>query len=77
MDFNEIERGPGVWHLNMEVLRDNRYRIEMENLILDSLEEINLYKDFVGLWWDNLKYEIKKYTITYCKRMRKEKIKFE
>lgn len=77
MDFNNIERGPGLWHLNTEVLKDNLYRMEVESLIMGSIYYISSYENCVGVWWDNLKYDIKKYTITYCKKVRRDKIKYE
>lgn len=77
LDLSDIKRGPGLWHLNTEVLKDNLYKLEMESLIVGSLRDIRLYENCVGVWWDNLKYDIKKYTITYCKRMRRDKIKYE
>lgn len=74
LDFNEIERGPGVWLLNTKVLKDSHYRKRVESMIQERVTEIELYKECIGLWWDNLKYDIKTYTIKHCREMKKQNI---
>lgn len=64
MDFNEFERGPGVWVLNSGILKKNYYRMGVERLI-ENREENKMYKEDKRIWWDNIKYDIKNYSIEY------------
>ena len=53
------ERGPGMWIHNNLLLCEDSYRKKIIELI-DKEKECNLYHTSVLVWWDNLKYKIKK-----------------
>ena len=73
LDLNKVERGPGIWLLNTEILKDNVYKMEVGEMILSSIKEMGDYGDSLGVWWDNLKYEIKKYSIGFSQKRSKER----
>lgn len=77
VDFKEMKRGPGTWHMNTEVLAQDAYKKQIEKLILENVKEIEKYKDYKVVWWDNLKYNIKKTTILFSKKIKQEKDKQE
>lgn len=72
IDFSGVERGPGVWVLNAELLKNESYKMEIENVIINSINNI-LYDEEKSLWWDNLKKVMKKISIEYSKRLQKTK----
>ncbi len=39
MYFNEIDKGPGVWILNTELLKMEMYRMEIESLIINTVND--------------------------------------
>lgn len=74
LNVNNIERGPGLWVFNNTLLYDDVYA---ENVIrmIDENKECPLYVTDILLWWDNLKYKIKRYSQVYGSRKAKEKRK--
>ncbi len=40
IDFSGVKSGPGVWVFNTEHLKNDSYRIEMENFIFNSVDNI-------------------------------------
>jgi len=66
-------RGPGQWKLNVSLLKEEDYKIQLKHNIADWLEK---YKDLDNdnLKWDLMKYEIRKFSITYCKKKKKQQI---
>lgn len=63
IDFNNKKRGPGVWVLNSGILSNEDYRIRIEELI-EKEKENEMFSEDKRLWWQNVKYEIKK---VFCK----------
>lgn len=47
MNFNETDKGPGVWILNTELLKNEIYRMEIESIIINSVND-DLCKGFGG-----------------------------
>lgn len=74
MKFHEPVRGPGVWVLNNQVLAEQEYRNKVVEII-NRERECPLYKSEPLIWWDNLKYRIKKYSQLYCQKRNSEKNK--
>lgn len=72
MNFNEIEKGPGVWILNNIHLQNEEY-IEKVNRIIEDEKKCPLYTSEFLIWWDNLKYKLKKFSQVFSKRVYKEK----
>lgn len=72
MDFKREMKGPGVWILNTGVLKEQHFKKEIEN-ILDEGKKDLMYIEDKRQWWENMKYDIKKYTMNYCKLLQKVK----
>ncbi len=63
---------PGVWILNSGLLNNENYRREIEEL-LEKEKEDGMYLEDKRLWWQNVKYEIKKKSINYSKLVQRAK----
>ncbi|MGL4945368.1 MAG: endonuclease/exonuclease/phosphatase family protein [Fusobacteriaceae bacterium] len=72
MDWNQMERGPGVWVLNTEILREENYVLEVKEII-EKEKENRMYTEDKRIWWENVKYSIKKFTIKNCTLIQKSK----
>lgn len=72
IDFNKKERGPGVWVLNTELLKSESYKSEIEKFI-EKEKEDGMYVEDKRIWWENVKYEIKKFSIRYSKTIQRVK----
>lgn len=72
IDFSGVEKGKGVWIFNTEVLQNEVYRMEIESIIINSVEN-EMYGENISQWWDRLKLQIKKYTIIFSKKIQKIK----
>lgn len=58
------ERGKGIWCLNNDLLKDEGYKMKIVEIIMKEREN-EMYEEDKRVWWDNVKYEIKKYSIRY------------
>ena len=67
--INSANRGPGFWKLNNSLLKDKAYIEEIRTLI-NSFKLQNTEITDKRLYWDFLKYEIKKQTIKFSKTKR-------
>lgn len=72
MDFSGVERGPGVWVVNTQLLKKELYKMEMENLIINSVDDV-LYDEAICVWWDNIKSDIKRFSFECSKKIQKAK----
>lgn len=72
MDFKRQTKGPGVWILNTEVLKNESFKKEIE-IILDGRKKDQMYMEDKRQWWENVKYDIKKYSMNYCNLLQKVK----
>jgi len=75
INFRETERGPGVWVFNNVFLQEEEYINKITNLVTREVQE-PIFNTEVLIWWDNLKYKIKKLSQLYGNhrnRKRKEK----
>ena len=59
--------GKGIWKLNNEVLKEEKYRKYMTNMIKLERQKKETENLEPGEWWDKLKKKIKKETIYYCR----------
>ena len=68
----ESKRGRGLWKFNNSLIENAEYVLQMKKFILDTLNELfneNILDDQVI--WEYLKYNIRKYTIKFCKELAK------
>ena len=71
-NINNVERGPGLWILNNTLLYDEEY-VQNVRKIIEEEKLCPLFTREILVWWDNLKFKIKKYSQVYSKRKAKEK----
>lgn len=74
LDFSTYDRGPGVWIFNNTYLNDDDFCEKITKLV-DKEKQCILYQDNMLLWWDNLKYRIKKISQLYGRE--RKKIQYE
>lgn len=72
--FHETVRGPGVWILNNQILTELEYRNKIVDIIVRE-RQCPLYNSEPLVWWDNLKYRIKKFSQLYCQKRNSKKNK--
>ena len=66
------KRGPGFWKLNTTILQEESYIFEMKSLIEKVWENTSDIEN-LNTRYDWLKYNIRKFTIEYCKQRAKIK----
>jgi hypothetical protein len=66
-----LQKGPGFWKYNSSLNKDPIYKQNLRTLIRDFLEDNRDLNKQVK--WELLKYEVKKFTMTYSKKIAKEK----
>ncbi len=59
IDFSQVERGHGMWIFNNTLLHDESFVNKMTTLI-EKEKQCRLYDSEPLIWFDNLKYSIKK-----------------
>ena len=65
-----------MWVINNQILSDPVYSNIITDLIKDNLH-CPLYTSEPLLWWDNLKYKIKKCSVSFsCKKRREERAEY-
>ena len=72
--FDNVDRGPGLWIFNNMLLYDDDFVDNVKHIIEDQ-KSCTLYDTDFLIWWDNLKYKIKRYAQVYGTRRAKEKRK--
>ena len=66
LDDIKLQKGNGFWKYNSSLNKDPVYKENLRNLIRVFLQEnLDLNKQ---LKWELLKYEVKKYTLSYTKK---------
>lgn len=73
-DTDVSERGPGVWIHNNLLLHDEYYVNKVQELI-ENEKQCILFEQSILVWWDNLKYKIKKFSRNYSQNRAREKNK--
>ena len=77
INIDRGNKGRGYWKLNSSILEDDQYINIIKNLIKKYKERAKTHNS-LDILWDNLKIEIRDYSISYCKqksRMKKNIIK--
>ena len=73
LDLSNVEKGQGLWVFNNSLLEDHDFIKNIKLVISESLS-CPLYQSEILIWWDNLKYKLKKSAIYFsCKKSKKEK----
>lgn len=67
---SDIEKRPGMWILNNLFLTENEYTFKIKRIIAESKTD-DLYKAYPLIWWDHLKYKIKRASQLYGKARNK------
>ncbi|KAJ8359076.1 hypothetical protein SKAU_G00156010 [Synaphobranchus kaupii] len=62
--LERVCRGPGVWCLNSAFLSEKAYSMGIRELIGEELK-CPLFQVDKRVWWDNLKYRVKMFSIEY------------
>ena len=62
IDFERIERGPGYWHFNNELLADGVFQEEIERFWSNWVEEFKNFADPFE-WWEKAKLSFKRIAI--------------
>lgn len=66
ISFEKMERGPGVWVLNNKFLQEDEFTNKIHNLLTHGLQD-PLYDTNIMMWWDIIKYKIRKISQLYGK----------
>jgi len=74
IDFSLMERGPGVWIFNNQFLQEENFKKEIRCLIEKEKTDILFDREFI-IWWDNIKYKIRKKCQIYGKIRNKSRYK--
>ena len=70
LDFSRVERGQGIWIFNNELLKDNVFCDNIIGVII-KVSDCPLFDTEPLVWWDNLKYKMKKCAVNYAIQKRK------
>ena len=62
--------GPGFWKFNSSLLNNETFKINLRDFIKNTKSKLN-FND-TQLNWELLKYEIRKFTVSYSKAIAKE-----
>lgn len=68
----KFERGPGIWKLNVALLKDNNY-IDVISDLLQSIEVEPDVPDCPADKWEYIKYKVRQVTKQYAKKKAKER----
>ena len=68
IDMNQrVKWGKGVWKMNNEILKEEKYIEYMKEVIWDMKDCKNKENLEPGEWWEKLKAKIKKESVGYCR----------
>ena len=68
----ENPRGPGVWKLNVNILKDKQYKHEMNCFLKYWITQEESHED-TAIWWDDLKEQVKRISIKHTVRKVRER----
>lgn len=72
IDFSNIDKGKGVWILNNKFLDEKEYHDKIINVV-QRAKTNPLYNDEMLVWWDNVKYQIKRISQNYGQNRSRKK----
>ncbi len=67
LDLSGVERGKGIWIFNNSLLKDPEYCIRLIGLV-ETSKSCPLFESEPILWWDNLKFKIKKMSVAFSSK---------
>ncbi|CAC5397720.1 unnamed protein product [Mytilus coruscus] len=71
VDFSNVERGPGVWIFNNSFLQDELFTDKIKRIFAEEIGS-DFYMSNPLIWWDNLKFTIKRLSQIYGKEKQKD-----
>ena len=72
-NYNFFKPGPGLWKFNNSLTKDETFTNTFKNFIQNMINELNTNTSLAKqLKWELLKYEIRRFTISYCKQRTKK-----
>ena len=69
-EMKNIPIGPGFWKFNSSLLNNETFKINLRNFIKNAKSKLN-FND-TQLNWELIKYEIRKFIISYSKAIAKD-----
>ena len=75
-NYNFLKPGQGLWKFNNSLIKDETFTNTFKNFIQNMINEINTNNSLNDqLKWGLLKYEIRRFTISYCKQRTKKDVR--
>ena len=65
LQCDDKKRGSGYWKLNTSVLKEERYRVGVRNIIQNTIAEY-MHQVNKSMTWELVKIRIKEFSIRYC-----------
>ena len=66
LDFDSVQRGPGFWHFNNDLLCDASFQVEIESFWRDWEAKLHTFENPL-VWWDKAKHNFKILSIRRAK----------
>ena len=64
--MDHVKKGPGYWKLNTQVLKDERYK----NQVREIIEKIKKLSLSFSERWELIKIKCREFTQKYCKQLK-------
>ena len=75
-NYNFFKPVPGLWKFNNSLIKDETFANTFKNFIQNMINELNTNTSLNNqLTWALRKYEIKRFTISYCKQRTKQDVR--
>ena len=72
-NYNFFKPGSGLWKFNNSLIKQETFTNTFKKFIQNMINELNTNTSLNNqLKWELLKYEIKRFTISYCKQRTKK-----
>ena len=72
---NFFKQGPGLWKFNNSLINDETFTNTFNNFIQNMINELNTNTSLDNQpKWELLKYEIRRFTISFCKQRTKKDV---
>ena len=72
IDFSDVEKGPGVWIFNNSFLQEETVVKKIKKIFEDEIGS-EFYNEHPLIWWNNLKFRMKRISQIYGKEKQKER----
>ena len=75
-NYNFFKPSPGLSKFNNSLIKDETFTNTLKNFIQNMINELNTNTSLNNqLTWELRKYEIKRFTISYCKQRTKQDVR--